>query len=183
MNEEQLQEIKNNLRGIRLVDKILAPISLCVVVGWVIHWVSGGMQSLGLFLNWFQTLSFFSALAVAVIVSLRILGKSILPSSVVRRTVAIASVVPIAGYFIEEISSLSAFLTIGGSIALAYFSATTYWRKHIPHFATDPLRESTQVETKFSEESLPDKTADTGGERGEMSVDKENVEAREVATV
>ena len=183
MNEEQLQEIKNNLRGIRLVDKILAPISLCVVVGWVIHWVSGGMQSLGLFLNWFQTLSFFSALAVAVIVSLRILGKSFLPSSVVRRTVAIASVVPIAGYFIEEISSLSAFLTIGGSIALAYFSATTYWRKHIPHFATDPLGESTQVETKFSEESLPDKTADTGGERGEMSVDKENVEAREVATV
>ena len=88
MNEEQLQEIKNNLRGIRLVDKILAPISLCVVVGWVIHWVSGGMQSLGLFLNWFQTLSFFSALAVAVIVSLRCDVRSRLPASYRSRAIS-----------------------------------------------------------------------------------------------
>ncbi len=161
MSDQQLQEIKSNFRGLSVIDKVLAPISVFVIAGWVIHWVSGGTNAFGLFSDWFQTLSFFGALTVAVLVNLRIMGKQFLPLHIDRRSVAIASLVPVVGYLFEIITSLAAFLTIGGSIALAYISATTYWRKHLPSFATEPLGSAA------SQEGLPSKAAgDTSAASG-----------------
>jgi len=139
MTEPQVKEIRSNLKDLSRTNKVLAPIAMFVVVGWFFTWITGGTESVKLFSNWFQTLSFFGALVVAVLVSFRLFSKQFLPESIDRRTVAIASLLPVLGYLLEIVTGLQTFLTIGGSIAMAYIAATTHWRKHIPQFVTSPL--------------------------------------------
>jgi hypothetical protein len=142
MTEPQVKEIRSNIKDLSLANKVLAPIAVFVAVGWIFTWITGGTASVKFFSNWFQTLSFSGALVVAVLVSLRLFNKRFLPESVDRRTVAIASVLPVLGYLLEIVTSLQTFLTIGGSIAMAYIAATTHWRKHLPQFVTSPLGDS-----------------------------------------
>jgi hypothetical protein len=139
MTEPRTKEIKSRLKDLSLTNKVLAPIAVLVVVGWLFTWVTGGTAALELFSSWFQTLSFFGALVVAVLVGLRLFSRQIFPEEMDRRMVAIASLLPVFGYLLEIITSLQTFLTIGGAIAMAYIAATTHWRNHIPQFVTSPL--------------------------------------------
>jgi hypothetical protein len=121
-----------------LAEKILGTIAIAVLVGWVAQWASAehGFQ---LFKVWFETLSFCGALLIVVFVGLKLLGKQPLPAAIERQVIPIASLIPVAGFLIESVQTPYRFLTVGGSLALAYFSVTTYWRRHIPEFATRPL--------------------------------------------
>ena len=119
MTEPQAKEIRYNLKDLYLTNKVLAPIAVLVVVGWLFTWVTDTTAQIKLFSNWFQTLSFFGALVVAVLVSLRLFNKQFLPDNIDRRTVAIASLLPVFGYLLEIVTGLQTFLTIGGSIAMA----------------------------------------------------------------
>ncbi len=134
-----LKVIKAEIERLPLAEKVLAPIALLVAAGWIIQWFS--WQNFGLFTRWFDTLSFLGALAVAVIVGLKLFGKRPLPPNIERQVVPIASLIPVAGFLIQSIQTIPHFLTVGGSLALAYISATTYWRKRIPELATKPLGE------------------------------------------
>jgi len=124
----------------------LAPIGILVLSGWAAHWlfVGGPEAQFLLFKSWFQTLSFFGALTVATLAAMKYFGKGFLSESAERLTLSVATLCPVVGYLIEIVTSLGTFLSIGGSIALGYISLTTYWRKHIPQFATDPLGEASK---------------------------------------
>ena len=127
-----------NLREIPLVEKILAPIALLIIIGWL---MTGKLFWQTIFRVWFPTLSFLGALLVATLVILKLFGIRALHPKIEKHVIPIGSLVPIVGYLVTSLATVQSFLTIGGSIALAYISATTYWRKHIPEFATQPLGE------------------------------------------
>ncbi|MCZ6792893.1 MAG: hypothetical protein O7J95_04685, partial [Planctomycetota bacterium] len=132
------------LKNLSLSDRVLGVIALVVIVGWGAIWMFREGNSFNLFREFFQTLSFCGAVVVAALVGLKLCGVQPLPGKAERHTLAVASLLPVVGYLIEIVTSLGSFLTVGGSIALAYISATTYWRKHIPQFARDPLGESSK---------------------------------------
>ena len=137
-------DLKAEIEKLPLTEKVISPIALLVVVGWIIRWSSTGYFDL--FKAWFATLSFLGALAVAILVGLKLFRIRPLPPKVERQVIPIASIIPVAGILIESVNSVYNFLTVGGSIALAYISATTYWRKHIPEFAMKPLGETAATE-------------------------------------
>ncbi|MBI4603172.1 MAG: hypothetical protein HY721_14530 [Planctomycetes bacterium] len=139
-------DLKAEIAKLPLAEKVLAPIAVLVVIGWLIAWTRSEVFYYALFKSWFATLSFLGALAVAVLVGLKLFGIRPLPPAVDRLLVPVASLLPVAGYLIEIISPIYQFFTVGGSIALAYISATTYWRKHIPAVATKPLGEAPPAE-------------------------------------
>ena len=122
-----------NFLKLSLAEKIVTCIAILVVLGWIITWSqAGGWKFAGLFVSWFPTLSFFGALAVAALVILRTLGIKPLAPNIEKHVIPVASLLPVVGYLMGLISNIGAFLTIGGSMALAYVSAMTYWKKHIP---------------------------------------------------
>lgn len=126
-----------SLSRLSLAEKILGPIAVLVIVGWIMSW-SRPLVGFS-FKDWFTILSFLGALVVVALLILKLLGKRFLPEKMENLALSIASLAPVVGFMIWQISSPASFLTVGGSIALAYISATTYWRKHIPSIAMDPL--------------------------------------------
>jgi hypothetical protein len=135
---KEVEAVKANLGKIPLAEKVLASIALVVIVGWILIWFQAkGLY--GLFGDTFTTLSFLGALAVATIVILKLFGVRPVPPNAEEQLIPIVSLLPVFGYLIQLLNHFSLFLTVGGSIALAYVSATTYWRSSIPHFATSPL--------------------------------------------
>ncbi len=124
-----------SLSRLSLAEKILGAIGVLIIIGWILGWSQGGFG----FKNWFPLLSFPGALVVVALLILKLLGKKFLPEKMENLALSIASLAPVVGFMIWQISSPASFLTVGGSIALAYISATTYWRKHIPSIAMDPL--------------------------------------------
>jgi hypothetical protein len=139
-------EIKQQLEKLPLAEKVLAPIALVILVGWIVKWSTE--DRIGLLRSWFDTLSFCGALAVTLLVGAKLFGRRPLPAKLERLVVPIASLVPVAGYLFDIIDPIYKFLTVGGSIALAYLSATTYWRRHIPPIVTRPLDTSEPGEEK-----------------------------------
>jgi hypothetical protein len=119
-----------------LAEKVLGVLALLVIVGWL---VQGKLVWTSLFKFWYPTLSFLGAITVATILVLKIFGVRPIPPAIERQVIPIASLLPIVGFLIQFLSSFDSFLTMGGSLALAYVSATTYWKKRIPEFATNPL--------------------------------------------
>ena len=172
--EGQLEKVKTNFRKLTPADKVLAPIAALVIVGWITLWV-GDVEPTQLFKSWFQTLSFFGALAVVVLAIAKLFGKQLLADKYETKCLGVATLLPVAGFMIHIITTIGTFLTIGGSLALAYFSVTTYWRKSIPQFATDPLRQEspapsrpasdTPASDKSAQESVPDKDKDKANEK------------------
>jgi len=146
VTKDTVKKSNASLKNLSLTDKVLAPIGILVLSGWAAHWlfVGGPEAQFLLFKSWFQTLSFFGALTVATLAAMKYFGKGFLSESAERLTLSVATLCLVVGYLIEIVTSLGTFLTIGGSIALGYISLTTYWRKHIPRFATDPLGEASK---------------------------------------
>lgn len=141
-------DIKANLGKLPLAEKILALVAILVVIGWIIAWSgTGGWVYQGLFKSWFATLSFFGALSVATVVILKLFGIRPIPPDLERHVIPVASLLPVVGFVLEAVlRTPAALLTIGGSLALAYLSATTYWRKHIPEIAMQPLGKDAAAE-------------------------------------
>ena len=164
--QDRFQRLRTNFKAMPIIDKVLGITAVLVVVGWLTTWLSGE-ESVQLFKSWFQTLSFFGALVVFVVESLRLHGKQPLSETYQRKCLAVASLLPVAGFVFHISTSVGTFLTMGGSIALAYFSATTYWRKNIPDFVTDPLGQDAKAEGRPAAAS--DKTADAGESRTQES--------------
>lgn len=125
-------DIAGNIKRLPLAEKLVVGIALLVELGWVITWSqTGGWEYQGLS-QWFPLLSFFGALVVVVLVVLKVLGVKFLPSSMEKHAVPVASLLPVLGFVIQSVISVSVFLTVVGSLAMAYVSATAYWRKHMP---------------------------------------------------
>jgi hypothetical protein len=135
-------DVKAEIRRLPLVEKVLAAIAVLVIIGWIMTWASQDLFLSSFFRRWSTPLSFFGALAIATLVILKVFGVRPLPPAVESKVIPIASLVPVLGFLIDKIIPFHDFLTFGGSIALAYISATTYWRRHIPTFATRPLGEA-----------------------------------------
>jgi hypothetical protein len=135
-------DFQANFKQLPLVEKVLAVIAIVVIIGWIIAWSRKGDSVYtisGFFSNWFTPLSFLGALAIVTLVVLKVFGVRPLPPNVESKVIPIASLLPVLGYLTSIINMPAMLLTIGGSIALAYISATTYWRQRIPEFATKPL--------------------------------------------
>ncbi len=130
-------DIAGNIKRLPLAEKLVVCIALLVELGWVITWSqSGGWEYQGLS-QWFPMLSFFGALAVVALVVLKVLGIKFLPPNVEKLAIPVASLLPVLGFVIQSVISVSIFLTMVGSLAMAYVSATTYWRKHMPVLSED----------------------------------------------
>ncbi len=128
---------KTKFGRVTLTETILGIIAVIIIVGWII--VLGQDVSHLKKSSWFMPMSFVGALAVAACVILKAFAVRPLHPKVEKHVIPIASLLPLLGFLIWQLSTVTLCLTVGGSIALAYVSATTYWRKHIPEFATNPL--------------------------------------------
>ncbi|MBN1441410.1 MAG: hypothetical protein JXA90_01825 [Planctomycetes bacterium] len=123
-----------NAKRLPLVEKILGGIALVVIAGWIYVWSAGGWFGA----DWFPILSFVGALDIAAFVILKIVGISLFQPKLEKWILPVLSLLPVVGYLIQIVTSVGTFLTVGGSLALAYVSAMTYWRKHLPEFSTQP---------------------------------------------
>jgi hypothetical protein len=132
-------DFKANFGQLPLVEKVLAVIALVIIVGWIMAWTNEFNMFGRFFSNWFTPLSFLGALVIVALVTLKVVGIRPLPPQAEAKVIPIASLVPVLGYLISLINMPYVLLTVGGSIALAYISATTYWKRRIPEFATAPL--------------------------------------------
>ena len=141
MSEQTRDERRGGAASITLAEKILVPITLAVVVGWLLRW----FHDPALFKSPFSLLSFFPCLLIDVLIILRYFDKFALPEKVDRLLLSILTLLPFLGFlirFVGEMSTVGKALTVVGSIATAYIAATTYWRKRIPQIALDPLRQA-----------------------------------------
>ena len=134
---KDVEEVKAKLGKLPLAEKVLAGVSLLILIGWLINWLQ--WRNFALLATTFSTLSFLGALVVAALVILKLFGVRVLPPDLERKAISVASLLPLIGYLINLLAIPASFLTTAGSIALAYLSVTTYWRDRIPGFATKPL--------------------------------------------
>jgi len=134
----EVEEIKANLGKIPFAEKILAPIAILVILGWLLQW---SIFWKIFFSQLYPTLSFLGALGVAVLVILKLFGKRPLPPRIEKYAIAISSLLPVVGFVLGSFSSVEHFLTAGGAIALGYISATTYWRRQISELTPKQLGE------------------------------------------
>ena len=117
-------DIKKCLARLTTIDKVVAIIAFVVLVGWA-------LTSKDPFKGWFYWLALLGSLGVMAIVVLKALEVPFLPPALEKKAIAVVSLLPILGILIDSLRSFEHFLVFGGSIALAYVSAMTYWRKHI----------------------------------------------------
>ncbi len=130
-------DFKKAMGKLTLADKVLAVIALIVVLGWIFS--GSAFWSYGLFKDWFATLSFLGAIIVVALLVLKAMEVKYLPPGLDKKVIAIASLLPVVGLLLSYLRTPIGFLTVGGSLALAYVSAMVYWRKHIPDFASKAL--------------------------------------------
>lgn len=123
------KDFLKNLQSIPLTEKVLGILAVLVILGCLLlgtwFWKS-------LFHDWFHTLAFFGSLAVAALVILKAFAIRVFTPAIEGKVIAIASLVPMLGLVVASLSSFDGFLRIGGSFALAYISATAYWKRHLP---------------------------------------------------
>jgi hypothetical protein len=125
-----MQGFLKNLGKLPLVEKAIGAIAILVVFGWVA--MGEGFFKILLFKSTFATLSFLGALAIAVIIILKLFEIRAIPKGMERYALAILALIPLVGLVLQSLSTVTGFLTMGGSLALAYISATSFWRKHLP---------------------------------------------------
>ncbi len=130
-------DFKKCLGNLSLVEKILGVIAVLVILGCFLE--GSAFWKVFFFKQWFYTLAFLGSLAIVAIVALKALEVRYLPPPAEKKLIAIVSLVPVVGLLISMLNSIPSFLTLGGSLALAYISATTFWQGKIPEFAKKPL--------------------------------------------
>ncbi|HNS00186.1 MAG TPA: hypothetical protein PKX48_10635 [Planctomycetota bacterium] len=137
-------DVAGNIKKLPLVEKIVFVLAVLVLIGWVIMWSrSGGWAFRGLS-HWFPLLSFFGALAVLVLIVLKVLAVKFLPPHLERHAIPVASLLPVLGFVVENVVDVSNCLTVVGSLAMAYVSAMTYWRKHLPQIGEEAAPEGSK---------------------------------------
>lgn len=125
-----MQGFLKNLGRLPIVEKVIGAIAILVVLGWVA--MGKAFFSVLLFHQTFATLSFLGALAIATIIALKLFAIRPVAQQMERYVLAILALVPLVGLVLQSLSTVTGFLTMGGSLALAYISATSFWRKHLP---------------------------------------------------
>ena|SRR5687767_5389370 len=131
------------LRSIPGSEKALAVVSLVVLAGWIVSWLSGAGSPRVLFQSIFAALSFLGSLLVLLIVSGKLFGVRPIPASMERHVIAIAALLPIVGYLLGLVNPPYLLMQVGGSLVLGYLALITYWRRYIPDRVTRPLTTET----------------------------------------
>ena len=116
---------------------------------------------------WFATFSIPSAVLVLVLIFLKLNCIQFLPRNGQEKILPYISLFPVLGFLIAELGSVQTFLTVGGAVALAYISATSYWRNYIPEFITNPL--GTESEPGTQPQKTPPPAAAPGKEEASAS--------------
>ncbi len=129
---------------VTLAEKALALLALLVLIGWIIRF--GNKEHVSGLATWFPMLSASAALVLAVVITLRFFDRLPIPDRFYRWVISGGCVLPLVGFLVAQLDSVGTTFTVWGSIAIAYIAATTFWRRHIPEFALDPLREGTRDE-------------------------------------
>jgi hypothetical protein len=128
-----------SMKRLSTVQWVMGPIAVLVVVGWIMNWATAKehVPVSEFFESLFFVLSFFSAALIAVLIGLRVFGRSFLSEQAENLILSITSLLPAIGWLAEQIKPLPKFLTVVGSIFLAGVSIIAYWRRHLPHVATE----------------------------------------------
>jgi len=117
-------------------EVILALIAVVVIVGWIFRWADEDLRyPFQPFSDPFTGLSFFGSIAIVAYVVLKAAAVVSMPPKLEGWVLPFVSLIPVLGFLIKLFHPLHELLTIGGSIALAYVSAITYWRRHFLRIA------------------------------------------------
>lgn len=144
MNQtEETKNIPPENRPMR-AEIILALLAVVIMVGWVFRWADPE-GTFDLFQDTFAGLSFFGCLLIVVYVIVKAFGAVTLPPKIETKVLPILSLVPVIGYLLSIVWPLHTLLTVGGSIALAYISAITYWKRQFLRIAGTRLDENETV--------------------------------------
>ena len=136
-------DIRTGYRSIPGSEKALAVVSLVVLAGWIVSWLSGAGSPRVLFQSIFAALSFLGSLLVLLIVSGKLFGVRPIPAAIERHVIAIAALLPIVGYLLGLVNPPYLLMQVGGSLVLGYLALITYWRRYIPDRVTKPLATET----------------------------------------
>ena len=123
----------------------LSIIAALMLLGWAFRWMGYGgppeppPETAPTVFPWFAVFSIPSAVLVLALIFLKLNCIELLPGKGQEKILPYISLLPVLGFLIAELSSVQTFLTVGGAMALAYISATSYWRNYIPDFITNPL--------------------------------------------
>jgi len=137
----------NQHGALRRSEKVLGILALVILFGWILCWTPAGGEAgvrkigSGPGLWWFGLLSAIGSLLVLALIFMKFYCVDILPERLQEKLLPCVSLLPVLGFFIMELDSIPSIFTVGGSIALAYISATSYWRSRLPEFVTNPLGE------------------------------------------
>jgi len=132
-------DIRTGFRSIPGSERALALVSLVVLAGWIVSWLSGAGSVQELFRSVFAALSFLGSLIVILIVSGKLFGVRPIPAAMERHVIAIAALLPIVGYLLGLVNPPYLLMQVGGSLVLGYLALITYWRRYIPDRVTKAL--------------------------------------------
>ena len=132
-------DARTGLGSIPGAERVLALVSIVVLAGWIVKWLGGDSTPRDLFISIFAALSFLGSLVVLLIVSGKLFGVRPLPGAVERHAIAIAALLPIAGFLVSLVNPPYHLMQVGGSLVLGYLALITYWRRYIPDRVTRPL--------------------------------------------
>ena len=132
-------DIRTGFRSIPGSERALALVSLVVLAGWIVSWLSGAHSPRELFTSIFAALSVLGSLIVILIVAGKLFGVRPLPAGVEKHVIAIAALLPVVGYFLRLANPPFEFMQVVGSLVLGYLALITYWRRYIPERVTKPL--------------------------------------------
>ncbi len=152
-DEQQSQPKQRKQYGtLRLSEKVIGGLAFIILAGWVVKSTTGSEAApVETGFPWFATASIASALIVITLLAFKINCLEFVPVKLQQRLLPIVCILPVIGFLIEEMSSVETAMTVGGAIALAYISATSYWRNIVPNFVKDPL--ATQTRERRDDES------------------------------
>ncbi len=155
---------KRKLYGrLRPSEIVLGIIAVLMLLGWAFHALDYGgppettpvppPETTPSVFPWFATFSVPSAVLVLVLIFLKLNCIALIPRNGQEKMLPYISLLPVLGFLIAELGSVQTFLTVGGAVALAYISATSYWRNYIPEFITNPLGTESAPETQKADDS------------------------------
>lgn len=132
-------DVRTGFRSIPGSERALALVSLVVLAGWIVSWLSGAHSPRELFISIFAALSVLGSLIVLLIVCGKLFGVRPLPASVEKHVIAIAALLPLVGYLLRLVNPPFEFMQVVGSLVLGYLALITYWRRYIPERVTKAL--------------------------------------------
>lgn len=149
-----MQTFLKNLVKLSLVEKVVGAIALLVLVGWVAQGSEFTTGTRGFLRSWFTTCSSLGSLGIATVIVLKLFEIRPLSERLERHAIALLALIPLVGLVIDSLTPITQFLTIGGSLALAYISATSFWRKHLPTIPAE-RGEPSRPESKLAGPGAP----------------------------